>query len=149
MTVFFVGAGPGDPALLTVKAKRLIQTSEFCVFAGSLVSSEVLALLPEDARRYDSAGLALNEIVALYRAAHEKHIDVVRLHTGDPALFGAIAEQMDAIVRGTLSTIAEKVRVARITRTAVILIGRALARGGPVSRLYDPNFGHGFRGKRS
>lgn len=99
MTVYFVGAGPGDPELLTVKAMRLIEASQFCIYAGSLVSPQIVALLPETAQRYDSASLSLEEIIELIERAHKSDMDVVRLHTGDPSIYGAIAEQMDALDR--------------------------------------------------
>jgi precorrin-4/cobalt-precorrin-4 C11-methyltransferase len=97
MKVYFVGAGPGDPDLLTVKAQRLLGSAACCVYAGSLVNPELLRLLPAGAERHDSAGLNLAEIVAVYQAAHERNVDVVRLHTGEPSIYGAIAEQMDAL----------------------------------------------------
>ncbi len=94
MTVIFVGAGPGDPELLTVKAQRLLRECRVCVYAGSLVSPQVLSLLPADAERHDSASMHLEEIVTVFRRAHEQGLDVVRLHTGDPSIYGAINEQM-------------------------------------------------------
>ncbi len=97
MKVYFVGAGPGDPALLTIKARRLIEACPVCIYAGSLVSPAVIALIPEAARKYDSAPLPLAEIVAIFRQARNEGLDVVRLHSGDPSLYGAIGEQMDAL----------------------------------------------------
>lgn len=94
MKVIFVGAGPGDPELLTVKAARLLQTCQCCVYAGSLVSPEVVALVPETAEKYDSAGMTLEETTAVCQRAHELGVDVIRLHTGDPSIYGAIREQM-------------------------------------------------------
>jgi precorrin-4/cobalt-precorrin-4 C11-methyltransferase len=247
MRVYFAGAGPGDPELLTVKAARLLQTCTICVYAGSLVSPEVLQLLPRDAERHDSAGMDLEEIIEVFRDAHRRNVDVVRLHSGDPSLFGAIREQMNEldalgieyevipgvssfqaaaaalrteltapevaqtviltrtsgrtpmprsqelsvlaqagatlciflsahktgelcaelaqhyggdcpaaivyhaswpdqqIVRGTLATMAEKTRAAGITRTGMIVVGHALSREIPSSKLYDPAFAHGYR----
>jgi len=97
MKVFFVGAGPGDPELLTVKAQRLLRGARFCIYAGSLVSPGVLALLPPEAERHDSAKLTLAETTTLCRAAHSRGLDVIRLHSGDPSLYGAIREQMRAL----------------------------------------------------
>lgn len=94
MQVIFVGAGPGDPELLTVRAALLLQTCQCCVYAGSLISPDVLALLPSTATRYDSAAMTLDEIVEVYRQAQAQDIDVVRLHSGDPSIYGAIREQM-------------------------------------------------------
>lgn len=97
MRVYFVGAGPGDPELLTVKAQRLLTTCRLCIYAGSLVNPVLLQLLPPEAERYDSAPLNLEEIVGLFETARTRRIDVVRLHTGEPSIFGAIGEQMDAL----------------------------------------------------
>ena len=247
MRVIFVGAGPGDPDLLTVLAARLIQSCQCCIYAGSLVSPQVLALLPPDAEKHDSASMNLDQIVAVYRRAREENRDVIRLHTGDPSIYGAIREQMNeldklgieyevvpgvssfqaaaaalkaeltapevaqtiilsraagrtkvperqrlarlaetqatlclflsvgqidvfsqtlmhhygndcpvavvfhaswpdqSIVRGTLEDISSKVHSQRIEKTAMIIVGRALAPGNPYSKLYDSGFSHGYR----
>lgn len=97
MKVHFVGAGPGDPDLLTVKAARLLRETACCIYAGSLVNPALLDLLPPQAERYDSAGMTLEEVLAVVRKAAERDADVVRLHTGDPSIYGAIGEQMDAL----------------------------------------------------
>jgi precorrin-4/cobalt-precorrin-4 C11-methyltransferase len=97
MQVHFVGAGPGDPELLTRKAERLLRACRFCIYAGSLVSPDVLALLPPEAERHDSAALSLQQTTALCLSARERGLDVVRLHSGDPAIYGAIREQMDEL----------------------------------------------------
>ena len=97
MRVYFVGAGPGDPELLTVKARRLLEQARVCIYAGSLINLEVLRWLPADAQRYDSAGMNLEQIVQVFETARDQQLDVVRLHTGDPCLYGAIGEQMDAL----------------------------------------------------
>lgn len=99
MKVYFVGAGPGDPELLTRKAARLIGGARVCIYAGSLVSPDIVALLPQDAERYDSAGMTLERIVEVYRAAQAAGLDVIRLHSGEPSLYGAIGEQMAALDR--------------------------------------------------
>ncbi len=247
MKVYFVGAGPGDPELLTVKAQRLLKNCRICIYAGSLVSKQVLDLLPPDAARHDSSALDLEEISRLFVDASDRRIDVVRLHSGDPAIYGAIGEQMDEldrhridyevipgissfqaaaaalrteltapevaqtiiltrtsgrtalpetqeletlarsratlciflsahkiseiaetlakhygeqcpaavvyrvswpdqqIIRGTLANIAEKVSLAGIKKTAMVIVGHALARGGPYSKLYSPEFSHEYR----
>ena len=247
MKVIFVGAGPGDPELLTLKAARLLQSCKCCVYAGSLVSPEVMALVPADAGKYDSAAMTLEETTAVCREAQERGIDVIRLHTGDPSIYGAIREQMieldklgiayevvpgvssfqaaaaalkteltapevsqtivltrtagrtpmpagqeldrmaqtratlciflsvqnmadvaqtlaahygadcpiavvyraswpdQIIVQGTLSDIAERVSEGGISKTAMIVVGRALERHGAVSRLYSGEFSHGYR----
>jgi precorrin-4/cobalt-precorrin-4 C11-methyltransferase len=252
MKVYFVGSGPGDPELMTVKAERLLRNCRICIYAGSLVSSEVLALLPDRCEKHDSAGLDLEEIGQLFQDAHRRDIDVVRLHSGDPAIYGAIREQMNLldqwgidfevvpgvssfqaaaaalrveltapevaqtiiltrtsgrtpmppeqeleelarahatlciflsahkltevaeklsrhygpqcpiavvhraswpdqqIFQGTLADIADKTREAKINKTAMIVVGPALSRDVPVSKLYDPAFSHEYRiGKKA
>lgn len=251
MKVFFVGAGPGAVDLLTVRAMEMIKTCRFCIYAGSLVSPDVISLIPEDAEAYDSAELDLEELVALYKNAKARDVDVVRLHTGDPSIYGAIAEQMDEldrlgiayeitpgvsafqaaaaavqaqltapevsqtitltrakgrtpvppeqdltelartratlclflsvqklyevvadlaphygedcpaavvyhaswpdeqILQGTLMDIADQVKQAGISKTAMVLVGRALARQGGKSKLYDPGFSHEYREGKS
>ncbi len=247
MTVHFVGAGPGDPELLTRKAERLLRSCTVCIWAGSLVNPEVLDFLPAGAEVHDSASMSLEEIIAVMKQAHDLGKDVVRLHTGDPSIYGAIAEQMRELLRlaipyavvpgvssfqaaaaaikaeltipnvsqtivlsrvadrtpvphdenlerlaldgatlclflsvhkiedivarlkpiltaqcpvavvyraswpdervviGTLGTIAALVHEARIGRQAMIIIGRALVADHPASKLYDPQFAHGYR----
>lgn len=247
MIVHFVGAGPGDPELLTLRAERLLKTCRICVYAGSLVSPEVLALIPNEAEKHDSAEMSLEEVVAVYRDARDRGIEVVRLHSGDPSIYGATREQMNAldaldipydvcpgvssfqaaaaairaeltapeisqticltrtagrtplpeeqeldriartkatlciflsagkiaeaaatlaahygpdcpaavvyraswpeekVIQGTLADIALKTEAAGIRSTALIIVGRALARDVPASRLYDTAFTHGFR----
>jgi len=247
MRVFFVGAGPGDRELLTIKAHRLLTTCRICIYAGSLLNPDVLELIPESAEKHDSARLDLDGIADLFREARDRDIDVVRLHSGDPSLYGAISEQMgrldslgidyevvpgvssfqaaaaalkteltapeiaqtviltrmpgrtpfpeaqslerlaqskstlciflsvdkvaqavreieahygrdcpaavvcraawpdQVVVRGALEDIAEKTRAAGVTRTAVIIVGHALARPTAESKLYDPAFSHGYR----
>jgi precorrin-4/cobalt-precorrin-4 C11-methyltransferase len=247
MKVYFVGAGPGDPELLTVKAERLLKNCRVCIYAGSLVNPEVLHLLPPTAEKHDSAALDLPEIITLFKDAKTRDLDVVRLHSGDPSIYGAIREQMneldllgldyevipgvssfqaaaaalrteltapetaqtiiltrtsgrtpmpqeqdlkalaqtrstlciflsthkmkqvahtlaeyygldcpaalvhkaswpdEQVIRGSLADIAEKTSSAGIKKTAMIIVGHALSRDIPVSRLYDPAFTHEFR----
>ena len=88
-----MGAGPGDPDLLTLKAKRLLESADVVVYAGSLVNPEVL----KHARRaelYDSAGMTLEEILEVLEREAKRGRRVVRLHSGDPSIYGAIAEQI-------------------------------------------------------
>ncbi len=250
MTVYFIGAGPGDPELLTLKAARLIAACPVCLFAGSLVPEAVVAGAPEGARVIDTAPMTLDDTHAEIRRAHALGQDVARVHSGDPSLYGAIAEQIrrlqadgipyaivpgvpayvaaaaalgqeltipevaqsliltrmsmkstamppgetlenfarsgstlaihlgiralreierqltpfygadcpvavvyrvgwpdQLILRGTLADIHAKVREAKITRTALILLGPALApaHGFPDSALYDPAHPHVLR----
>jgi precorrin-4/cobalt-precorrin-4 C11-methyltransferase len=247
MKVYFVGAGPGDPELLTVRAERLLKACRICIFAGSLINPEVLSLLPPTAERHDSAALDLEEITALFRDAQARDSDVVRLHSGDPSIYGATREQMNEldslgidyevvpgvssfqaaaavlrteltapeisqaiiltrtsgrtpmpqeqelrvlaqtrstlciflsahkikeisrtlseyygrdcpaafvfkaswpdqqVVRGTLEDIHDKIAAAGIKKTAMIIVGPALSRDIPASKLYDRDFSHEFR----
>ena len=94
MTVHFIGAGPGAADLITVRGRELIGRCPVVLYAGSLVPKEVIAAAHADARVVDTAPLTLDEIVAEMAAAHEAGRDVARVHSGDPSLFGAIAEQM-------------------------------------------------------
>src|SRR4051794_18722003 len=94
MTIHFVGAGPGAADLITVRGRRLIAGSPVCLYAGSLVPPELLEACPPDARKIDTANLNLDEIIAEMTAAHEAGHDVARLHSGDPSVFSAVAEQM-------------------------------------------------------
>jgi precorrin-4/cobalt-precorrin-4 C11-methyltransferase len=93
VTVHFVGAGPGAPDLLTLRAVRLLQESAVCLYAGSLVPDDVLAHCPPQARLVDTQDLTLDEITAELVAAHAAGHDVARLCSGDPSVFSAIAEQ--------------------------------------------------------
>ena len=247
MKVYFVGAGPGDPELLTIKAKRLLENARICIYAGSLIHPSILEILPEDARKIDSAAMNLNELETEFLRAQARNIDVVRLHSGDPSIYGAIREQIatldragiayevvpgvssfqasaaalgaeltlpevsqtiiltrisgktpvpetqslenlartqatlclflsvheigkiveslspyygkdcpaavvhhaswpdQTIIRASLESICEKTQDAGINKTAMIIVGPALTQSGPVSRLYDKDFVHGYR----
>ncbi|MEY1554093.1 precorrin-4 C(11)-methyltransferase [Yoonia sp. R2331] len=252
MTVFFIGAGPGDPELLTLKAARIIGECPVCLYAGSLVPEAVVGCAPADARVLDTAPMTLEDTHAEIVAAHQRGVDVARVHSGDPSLYGAIAEQIrllkaegidyqiipgvpayaaaaaalgteltvpeiaqsivltrmsmkstgmppgetlenfartgatlaihlgvralreierqlipfygedcpcvviyraswpdQMIIRGTLSDVREKVRAAKITRTALIMVGTALgdSHGFPDSALYDAAKPHVLRPK--
>lgn len=94
MTVYFIGAGPGDPELLTKKAERVIGECPVCLYAGSLVPEEVVGCAPDGARVMDTAPMTLDETHAEIVAAHARGEDVARVHSGDPSLYGAIAEQI-------------------------------------------------------
>jgi precorrin-4/cobalt-precorrin-4 C11-methyltransferase len=94
MTVHFIGAGPGAADLITVRGQRLIAASPVCLYAGSLVPAELLDSCPPGCRLVDTAGLTLDEIVAELATATAAGHDVARLHSGDPSVFSAVAEQM-------------------------------------------------------
>ncbi len=252
MTVHFIGAGPGAADLLTLRGRDLIARCPVVLYAGSLVPREVVAHAPQDARVLDTAALTLDQIIAEIESAHARGDDVARVHSGDPALYGAIGEQIrrlqaksipytitpgvpayaaaaaalgaeltlpdisqtviltrtamkasampnredlatlgasgatlaihlsvrnlrhvvesltphygadcpvavvyraswpdEKIVRGTLADIRDQVRAAKITRTALILVGRVLAsQDFTDSKLYDPGHVHLLRPKR-
>jgi precorrin-4/cobalt-precorrin-4 C11-methyltransferase len=93
----FVGAGPGDPGLLTVTGRDLCEAADLVVHAGSLVNSELLAAYCEEAETISSIGRDLEELIPTMRDAYETGESVVRLHSGDPAVYGAALEQMDAL----------------------------------------------------
>jgi precorrin-4/cobalt-precorrin-4 C11-methyltransferase len=251
VTVHFIGAGPGAPDLITLRGLRLIERCPVCLYAGSLVPQAIVAAAPPGARVIDTAPLTLDEIVAEMAAADHAGLDVARVHSGDPSLYGAIAEQMrrldalaipydvtpgvpsfaaaaaalkreltlpevvqtviltrtavraslmpdgesldrlaasgatlaihlsianlarvvrtllpyygedcpavvayrvswpdELLLRGTLATIREQAKAAGITRTALILVGRALAGDGSDSRLYAADHHHLLRPAR-
>ncbi len=97
--VYFIGAGPGDPDLITVKGQRLIEEADVMIYTGSLVNPQVLAGAKPDAELYDSAAMTLDEVVALMEQGKRKQKQVVRVHTGDPSLYGAVREQMAELDR--------------------------------------------------
>jgi precorrin-4/cobalt-precorrin-4 C11-methyltransferase len=94
VTVHFIGAGPGAADLITVRGRDLIANSPVCLYAGALVPVELLDHCPPGARQVDTANLDLDQILAELAAAHEQGLDVARLHSGDPSVFSAMAEQM-------------------------------------------------------
>ncbi|GAA1582611.1 MULTISPECIES: precorrin-4 C(11)-methyltransferase [Kribbella] len=94
MTVHFIGAGPGAADLITVRGRDLIASSPVCLYAGALVPVELLDHCPPGARKIDTANLTLDEIIAELAAAHTAGHDVARLHSGDPSVFSAMAEQL-------------------------------------------------------
>src|SRR3982751_3992795 len=94
MTVFFIGAGPGGADLFTVRAARIIAGAPVVLYAGALVPRELLDTAPPGARLVDTAELDLDRIAAELVAAHEAGHDVARLHSGDPSVYSAMAEQM-------------------------------------------------------
>lgn len=245
--VVIVGAGPGRPDFLTVAGDRAIRQAQVLVYAGSLVHPDVVALAPADCARHDSASMDLEAIVAVMVEGARAGRRVVRLHCGDPAIYGAIAEQTLAleaagvpyrvipgvssflasaaalgaeltlpevsqtviltrgegrtpvpdrerlaglaahqatlcvflstqllrqvrhdlipaygadcpcamvyhagwedqkVVRATLEDVADKAAAAGLTKTAMLIVGRALARQGAKSRLYDAGFSHEYR----
>jgi precorrin-4/cobalt-precorrin-4 C11-methyltransferase len=94
VTVHFIGAGPGAADLITVRGRDLIAASPVCLYAGALVPLELLDHCPVGARKIDTAELNLDQIIAELATAHDSGADVARLHSGDPSVFSAMAEQM-------------------------------------------------------
>jgi precorrin-4/cobalt-precorrin-4 C11-methyltransferase len=94
MTVHFIGAGPGAPDLITVRGQNLVARCPVCLFAGSLVPREIVALCPPGARVIDTAPLDLDAIVAEFSAAQAQGLDVARLHSGDLSVWSAMGEQI-------------------------------------------------------
>jgi len=251
MKVYFIGAGPGDPELLTLKAKRILETSDVAIYAGSLVNPEILRFAKKEAVLHDSSTMELEEILEIYREAKKAGKTVARVHTGDLSIYSALQEQLDACEKegidceivpgissyqaaaatlrreltlpgvsqtliltrisgrtevpksedlerlaetkatmiiflsiheiervvaqlakgygtetpvavvekaswaeerkivGTLRDIAEKVKEAGIKRHALIVVGEVLGKAYLKSKLYDPDFEHGFRKKKN
>jgi len=250
--VYFVGAGPGNPELITVKGKQLLMDAKVVIYAGSLVNPALLEFTGPSCEIHNSASMTLDEVVAVMKAAVDEQKMVVRLHTGDPSIYGAIQEQIDLLNRlairwevipgvssflaaaaslgqeytlpgvsqtviitrmegrtpvpekeqirslashqatmciflsvhmfgdlvrelidggysadtpvavvekaswpeervfkGTLTTIAEQLSAAGVSRTAMVIVGNVLEREFEPSRLYAPEFGHMFREAKS
>jgi len=145
----FIGAGPGDPGLLTVTGRELVEAADLVVHAGSLVNSELLEKYCDDAEQVSSIGKDLEELIPLMCDAYEDGRDVVRLHSGDPAVYGAAVEQMDAlehegvptyIVPGVTSAFAASATL----RTQLTLNGVAnhVAFTRPQGKTLDPEEDH-------
>ena len=99
----FVGAGPGAKDLITVRGMRLLEQADVIIYAGSLVNPELLSYAGSGAKIYDSAKMTLEEVLAVIREAEEKGLTTVRLHTGEPSLYGAVREQMDVLAAEGIS----------------------------------------------
>ncbi len=95
--VHFVGAGPGAPDLITVRGKNLLEKADVVIYAGSLVNPELLTGTRKDCEIYNSAKMTLEEVLEVMRQASAEGKEVVRLHTGEPSIYGAVREQMDAL----------------------------------------------------
>lgn len=95
--VYFIGAGSGDVDLITVKGRDILSKADVVIYAGSLVSKEHLKFCKEDIEVHNSASMTLEEVIEVMKKAYSKNKEVVRLHTGDPAIYGAIKEQMDEL----------------------------------------------------
>lgn len=95
MKVYFIGAGPGDPELLTLKAKRVLERAEVVVYAGSLINKEILKFARNDVLLHDSSSMELNEILKIFSDAKRDGRTVARLHSGDLSIYSALQEQLD------------------------------------------------------
>ena len=100
--VIFIGAGPGDPDLITVKGRKVIEKADVIIYAGSLVNKEVLNLKKEDCKVYNSAYLNLEETNDIITKAANEDKLVARVHTGDPAIYGAIGEQIRELKKNNI-----------------------------------------------
>ena len=95
--VYFVGAGTGAPDLITVRGMRLLQKADVIIYAGSLVNPELLSYAKEDCEIHNSAKMTLEEVIRVMEEAEKKKCMTVRLHTGEPSIYGAVREQMDML----------------------------------------------------
>ena len=101
--VHIVGAGPGDPDLITVKGAKYLREADVVIYAGSLVNPALLDICREDAQIHNSASMTLDDVVKVIVQAEQEGKMTVRLHTGDPSVYGAIQEQMDAFDKQGIS----------------------------------------------
>lgn len=100
--VYFIGAGPGDPDLITVKGRKIVENADVIIYAGSLVNKEIIDCRKETSDLYNSATMNLEEVMEVTINALKLGKTVARVHTGDPSIFGAIREQMDILDRENL-----------------------------------------------
>ncbi|RLC05239.1 MAG: precorrin-4 C(11)-methyltransferase [Deltaproteobacteria bacterium] len=100
--VIFAGAGPGDPDLMTIKSMNALKTADLIIYAGSLVPKAVLCWKGEDTETKSSAGMDLHQIIDTIKTYHANGKRIVRLHTGDPSLYGAIFEQMRELEKSNI-----------------------------------------------
>lgn len=95
--IYFIGAGPGNPELITVKGQKILANCQVIIYAGSLINPALLHYADEKAEKYDSSCLSLEEIINIIEKTHGKGYDVARLHSGDPSLYGALREQIEEL----------------------------------------------------
>ncbi|MFC6837527.1 cobalt-precorrin-4/precorrin-4 C(11)-methyltransferase [Halomarina ordinaria] len=145
----FIGAGPGDPGLLTVTGRRLVEAADLVVHAGSLVNSDLLEAYCADAEQVSSVGRDLEELVPLMRDTYEAGRTVARLHSGDPAIYGAAVEQMDALEHEGVPTylvpgVTSAFAASATLRTQLTLNGVAnhVAFTRPQGKTLDPDDDH-------
>lgn len=129
MTVYFIGAGPGDPELITLKAQRLIEACPVILYAGSLVPREIFAVVENSASKIiDTASINLDEIIEHIKTAHGAGQDVARVHSGDPSLYGAIGEQIRRL--DTLGIDFEIIPGVTATSASAAWLGKELTLSG-------------------
>lgn len=100
--IYFIGAGPGDPDLITVKGKKIIEQADVIIYAGSLVNPELLNCRKIDAEVHNSASMTLEQVFDVMKEAVSKNRTVARVHTGDPSIYGAIREQIDGLEKESI-----------------------------------------------
>ncbi|WKY47433.1 precorrin-4 C(11)-methyltransferase [Eubacteriaceae bacterium ES3] len=96
-TVYLVGAGPGDPELITVKGQRIVNEADIIIYAGSLVNKAIIGGHKADAEIFNSASMTLDDVIAVIKRGTDEGKKIARVHTGDPSIYGAIREQMDRL----------------------------------------------------
>ena len=94
MTIHFIGAGPGDPDLMTLKGYKIISKCPVCLYAGSLIPQEILSHCPQNAKLIDTSHMNLDSILAEFKLASKNNLDVARLHSGDLSIWSAMGEQI-------------------------------------------------------
>jgi len=102
-TVYFVGSGPGDPELITIKAKRLLENADIVIYSGSLLNPEILNFAKKGANLYDAAKLDRNQIYEILRDSTKNGKLAIRFHDGDPAIFSTIREQIDKLEKDEIN----------------------------------------------
>ena len=101
--IHFVGAGPGAPDLITVRGQKLLEEADVIIYAGSLVNPELLQAAGEGCRIYNSAYMTLEEVLRVMEDAEKEGVTTVRLHTGDPSIYGAVREQMEELEKRNIA----------------------------------------------
>ncbi len=103
MTIHFIGAGPGDPELITLKAHKIISKSPICLYAGSLIPNKILEYCPPNVKLVDTSKMDLDSILTEFKLANQKQLDVARLHSGDLSIWSALGEQTRLLKKENIS----------------------------------------------
>ena len=150
--VYFVGAGPGAKDLITVRGQRLLQQADSIIYAGSLVNPALLEYAKQDCEIYNSAKMTLEQVIDVMRRGDAQGKEIVRLHTGDPCLYGAIREQMDALDRldigyevcpgvssfcGAAAALKAEYTLPELTQTVIVTRAEGRTAMPPAERLCD------------